>query len=102
LVFWVNLKPFSLASQNIVDRSYRRYNLAAELPAVTEAWSLLVNSSCAFLSSLQPPSGGLIASRSIYNCHTILISHGNPAAEARTARSATRSSPSSTRTATAS
>jgi hypothetical protein len=43
LVFWVNLTPFSLASQNIVDRSYRRYNLAAELPAVTEAWSLLVN-----------------------------------------------------------
>jgi hypothetical protein len=40
----------------------------------------------AFLSSLQLPSGGLIPSRSIYNRHTILISHGNSAAEARTAR----------------
>ena len=36
--------------------------------------------------SAQPPSGGRIPSRSPYNGHTILIRHGDPAAEAWTAR----------------
>jgi hypothetical protein len=40
----------------------------------------------AFLSSLQPPSGGLVPSRSPYTRRTILISHENPTAELRTAR----------------
>jgi hypothetical protein len=44
----------------------------------------------ASLSSRQPPSGGLIPPRSPCNRHTILISHGNPAAEAGTARAGNR------------
>ena len=32
----------------------------------------------AFLSSLQPPSGGLVPSHSPYNCHTIIIAMGTP------------------------
>ena len=50
-------KPVVDITQHIVDRSHRRYNLDKELPAVTEAWSLLVNSSYAQDLSVQDGTG---------------------------------------------
>ena len=50
-------EPVADITQHIVDRSHRRYNLETELPAVTEAWSLLVNSSYAQDLSVQDGTG---------------------------------------------
>ena len=58
-----------------------------------------VATSGVLLSSPQPPSGGLIPSRSPYNRRAILIGHGNPVAEARTVRQPSTSRCSPTRAA---
>ena len=50
-------EPVADITKHIVDRSHRRYNLETELPAVTEAWSLLVNSSYAQDLSVQDGTG---------------------------------------------
>jgi|EP01046_Picozoa_sp_COSAG06_P039917 hypothetical protein len=50
-------KPVADITKHIVERSHRRYNLDTELPAVTEAWTLLVNSSYAQDLSVQDGTG---------------------------------------------
>ena len=50
-------EPVADITEHIVRRSHRRYNLDKELPEVTEAWSLLVNSSYAQDLSVQDGTG---------------------------------------------
>lgn len=50
-------EPVADITDHIVRRSHRRYNLDKELPEVTEAWSLLVNSSYAQDLSVQDGTG---------------------------------------------
>ena len=49
--------PVTDITQHIIDRSHRRYGLATPLPAVEEAWTLLVASSYAQDLSVQDGTG---------------------------------------------
>ena len=59
-------------TQHIIDRSHRRYNLADELPAVTEAWTLLVNSSYAQDLSVQDGTGASPGTQTQHTSRDIL------------------------------